>query len=143
MRKGFDGLAVSSSNISGRTRSAASSSPSADAGANNRHSAYSLRSATIAYRWHPLAGRTLQVAPFRRGKNLTCIYTDERPDLSRELPNWMFGRGVHRSGDDLEAAINAFLAHHNADPKPFRWIKSAEDILAAVERFCTYNTSPT
>jgi hypothetical protein len=52
-------------------------------------------------------------------------------------------RGVHRSVDDLEAAISTFLGHHNADPKPFRWIKSAEDILAAVERFCTYNTSPT
>ena len=32
----------------------------------------------------------LQVSPFRRGKGLTCIYTDERPDLCRELPNWMF-----------------------------------------------------
>lgn len=52
-------------------------------------------------------------------------------------------RGVHRSVEELEAAINAFLDQHNADPKPFRWVKSADDILAAVERFCTYNTSPT
>ena len=35
-------------------------------------------------------GRTLQVSPFRRGKNLVCIYTGDRPDLSRELPTWMF-----------------------------------------------------
>src|ERR1700694_5859282 len=55
-----------------------------------RHSAYGFRFATIAYRWHPLYGRTLQVSPFRRGKDLTCIYTDERPDLCRELPTWMF-----------------------------------------------------
>src|SRR5271170_2427210 len=61
--------------------------------ANKRHSAYSLRYATIAYRWHPLFGRTLQVSPFRRGKDLKCIYTDERPDLCRELPNWMFDEG--------------------------------------------------
>jgi hypothetical protein len=33
------------------------------------------------------------VSPFRRGKELTCIYTDERPDLCRELPNWMFDQG--------------------------------------------------
>lgn len=46
--------------------------------------------ARVAYPWHPLFGRTLQVAPHRRGKELKCIYTDERPDLSRELPNWMF-----------------------------------------------------
>jgi hypothetical protein len=52
-------------------------------------------------------------------------------------------RGVHRSVEELEAAINAFLAHHNAAPKPFRWVKSADDILAAVERFCTYNTIAT
>jgi hypothetical protein len=52
-------------------------------------------------------------------------------------------RSVHRSVEELEAAINAFLDQHNADPKPFRWIKSADDILAAVERFCTYNTPST
>jgi hypothetical protein len=49
-----------------------------------------LRFARIAYPWYPLFGRTLRVAPHRRGKDLRCIYTDERPDLSRELPNWMF-----------------------------------------------------
>jgi hypothetical protein len=58
-----------------------------------RHSAYGFRFATIAYRWHPLFGRTFQVSPFRRGKELTCISTDERPDLCRELPNWMFDQG--------------------------------------------------
>ena len=58
--------------------------------ANKRHSAYSFRRATIAYPWHPLFGQTLQVSHNRRGKDLTCIYTDERPDLARELPNWMF-----------------------------------------------------
>src|SRR5882757_7639531 len=57
---------------------------------NYRHSAYRFRFATIAYRWHPLFGRKLQVSPFRRGKEPTCIYTNELPDLCRELPNWMF-----------------------------------------------------
>jgi transposase len=52
-------------------------------------------------------------------------------------------RGVHRSVDELEAAINAFLDRHNAAPKPFRWVKSADDILAAIARFCTYNTPST
>jgi hypothetical protein len=42
-------------------------------------------------------------------------------------------RGVHRSTGELETAIRACL---NADPKPFRWTKSADDILAAVNRFC-------
>jgi hypothetical protein len=33
-----------------------------------------------------------------------------------------------------------FISHHNADPKPFKWTKSADDILASIERFCRYNT---
>ena len=49
-------------------------------------------------------------------------------------------RGVHRGLGQLEAAINAFLDHHNTDPTPFGWVKSADEILAAVERFCTYDT---
>ena len=52
-------------------------------------------------------------------------------------------RGVHRSVEELEAAITAFLDHHYANPKPFRWVKSADDILAAIERFCSYNTPST
>jgi transposase len=48
-------------------------------------------------------------------------------------------RGVHRSLDALHAAIDAFITGHNADPKPFRWTKSADDILASIERFCRYN----
>ena len=36
-------------------------------------------------------------------------------------------------------AITAFIDQHNADPKPFRWTKSADDILAGIERFCRYN----
>jgi transposase len=45
-------------------------------------------------------------------------------------------RGVHRSTDELQAAITAYIEARNADPKPFRWTKSADDILKAVERFC-------
>src|ERR1700761_548054 len=45
-------------------------------------------------------------------------------------------RGVHRSPVELEAAIHAYINARNADPKPFRWTKSADDILAAINRFC-------
>ena len=48
-------------------------------------------------------------------------------------------RGVHRSLDALHAAISSFIENHNADPKPFRWTKSADDILASIERFCLKN----
>jgi transposase len=45
-------------------------------------------------------------------------------------------RGVHRSTQELETAIRTYLDAVNAKPKPFRWTKSADDILAAVKRFC-------
>ncbi|TDH57602.1 IS630 family transposase, partial [Dankookia rubra] len=35
-----------------------------------------------------------------------------------------------------ESDIRAFITAHNANPKPFRWTKSADDILAAIQRFC-------
>jgi transposase len=52
-------------------------------------------------------------------------------------------RGVHNSVADLQADITAFIERHNADHKPFRWTKSADDILASIERFCVYNSSNT
>ena len=45
-------------------------------------------------------------------------------------------RGVYRSTALLEANIRAFIDTHNASPKPFCWTKSADDILAAIQRFC-------
>jgi transposase len=44
-------------------------------------------------------------------------------------------RGVHRTTQALENDIRAFIDAHNADPKPFRWTESADDILAAIQRF--------
>jgi transposase len=45
-------------------------------------------------------------------------------------------RGVHRSVAELERDIRAFIDATNAEPKPFRWVKPADDILASVRRFC-------
>ena len=48
-------------------------------------------------------------------------------------------RGVYRSVTALLTDIASFIECHNADPKPFKWTKSADDILASIERFCRYN----
>ena len=45
-------------------------------------------------------------------------------------------RGAHHSNADLEHAIMDYIKLTNADPKPFRWTKTADDILASIQRFC-------
>jgi transposase len=45
-------------------------------------------------------------------------------------------RGSHRSTAELEKAIYQFIEASNENPRPFAWTKSADDILANLERFC-------
>jgi hypothetical protein len=40
-----------------------------------------------------------------------------------------------RSVRQLEADIRAFIDRHNQNPRPFKWTKSADQILASVKRF--------
>lgn len=35
-----------------------------------------------------------------------------------------------------EQAIRTYLDTYNADPKPFVWSRTTDDILASIERFC-------
>lgn len=44
-------------------------------------------------------------------------------------------RGSHRSTRALENAIRVYLANNNADPKPFVWVKTADEILENIARF--------
>ena len=44
-------------------------------------------------------------------------------------------RGSHPSTTALEEAIDCYIDATNADPKPFRWTKSAEEIFASLARF--------
>lgn len=53
-----------------------------------------------------------------------------------ELTRKQLQRGVHRSTAQLEADIRNFIDRHNDNPKPFKWTKSADEILASVKRFC-------
>jgi len=43
-------------------------------------------------------------------------------------------RGDFRSLVDLQSAINRYIAEHNERPRPFMWTKTAEAILAKVNR---------
>jgi hypothetical protein len=44
-------------------------------------------------------------------------------------------RGIYSSARRLQADILAYIHAISADPKPFRWAKATDDILAAIQRF--------
>ncbi len=50
-------------------------------------------------------------------------------------------RGNHRSERELVQAILDYIEIRNEEPKPFTWVRSADEILDAVKRFCL-KTSP-
>jgi transposase len=45
-------------------------------------------------------------------------------------------RGTHRSTRALEDAIRLYVKLNNENPKPFVWLKTADEILASIARFC-------
>jgi transposase len=52
-----------------------------------------------------------------------------------ELTMKQLRRGVYHNVTQLKAGIQAFIDAHQADPAPFAWTKSADDILASIARF--------
>jgi transposase len=46
-------------------------------------------------------------------------------------------RGSHTSTRQLRTAIEEYLAAHNEAPKPFKWTKTADEILESIARFAT------
>jgi transposase len=52
----------------------------------------------------------------------------------RDLTVERLRRGVFTSVPELVTAIDDYIAHHNTNPKPFIWTKSARDILQKVIR---------
>jgi transposase len=54
-----------------------------------------------------------------------------------ELTNRKLRRSAHRSVTELEADIRKWINHWNADPKPFVWTKTADQILDTLASYCT------
>ena len=94
--------------------------------------------------------RRVQVALATVGKwrqrfvllRLDGLLDEPRPGTPRRLSDaavervLAHPRGVHRSTRELEHAIRGFIDHHNQNPKPFVWTKSADQILDSVARLC-------
>ena len=53
-----------------------------------------------------------------------------------ELTTKWLRRGTHRSVAELEHAIQAWIDTWNADPRPFVWSKTADEILDTITHYC-------
>ena len=51
------------------------------------------------------------------------------------LTDQMIRRGVHKSVQALEADIRAWIENWNANPRPFTWTKTAEEILDSLAKY--------
>ena len=54
-----------------------------------------------------------------------------------ELTHRKLHRSSHRSVKDLETDVTAWIEAWNADPKPFVWVKTADEILDSLAHYCT------
>jgi transposase len=64
----------------------------------------------------------------------SCSWANAVEGLFAKLTRHRLKRGLFTSIVELQAAINRFIAETNDMPKPFVWTKSADAILAAVQR---------
>jgi len=64
----------------------------------------------------------------------SCSWANAVEGLFAKLTRRRLKHGVFTSVVELQAAINRFIAETNDKPKPFVWTKSADAILAAVQR---------
>lgn len=60
----------------------------------------------------------------------SCINLVER--FFATLTEYQLRRGAHRFVPALEKAIRTYLEIHNENPKPFKWTKSADEIIRSV-----------
>ncbi len=53
-----------------------------------------------------------------------------------ELTTKKIRRGAHRSVRELERDIRSWMATWNENPRPYVWVKTADEILQALARYC-------
>ena len=70
----------------------------------------------------------------RHGAPTSASWLNMVERFFRDLTTERLRRGVFTSVPELISAIDEYIAHHNINPKPFIWTKSARDILQKVIR---------
>ena len=51
------------------------------------------------------------------------------------LTDQMIRRGVHKSVQALESDIRDWIKNWNENPRPFKWIKTADEILDSLAKY--------
>ena len=67
-------------------------------------------------------------------RNMSASWLNMVERFFRDITTERLRRGVFTSVPELISAIDEYIAHHNTNPKPFIWTKSARDILQKVIR---------
>lgn len=87
--------------------------------------------------------KTPRIKAWRAPPTLACSFHANVGILDHQVERWFaelmrkqLQRGVHRSTAELEADIDASIETHNENPTPYKWVKSADQILASVKRSC-------
>ena len=81
-------------------------------------------------RWHVQLTPT-SVSWLNQGERFFAFVTERKIKL-----------GAYQSDEVLEADLADYIASRNAEPKPFSWIESADDIVASIERLCLRTMPP-
>jgi transposase len=78
----------------------------------------------------------------QRHPRFVLHFTPTHASWLNQVERWFAGlterqlrRGSHRSKHELRVAIDAYIARTNDAPKPFVWVKSADQILQSIARF--------
>jgi len=85
----------------------------------------------------PRLGRSASGAAGARSIGVSptaACWLDAVENFFSKMTRQRIRRGIFRSVVDLQAAINAYVTEHNANPKPFVRTKSAEAVLAKLAR---------
>jgi transposase len=53
-----------------------------------------------------------------------------------EITTKMLRRGVHRNVNELNTDIRQWLNHWNENPRPYVWVKTADEILTNLAKYC-------
>jgi hypothetical protein len=81
----------------------------------------------------PVTRKRVRPVPRGRGRGNASSLPDER--WFGLLTDKKLRRSAHRSIQSLEKDIREWIARWNADPKPFIWTKTADEIL---DRLASY-----